>query len=228
MGLFSDRLGPKLNLFLLGFVLLLGLTTAGLIIYGFQRTQDEATSSSREGLEEEGQQSLQNETRLTASFGQAQLETTAGFAQQAARYLADVDDDPANAIRHGAADDAASGVTFDSDPQRRTDVFLPAGVALNDAAVADIEDSRVLDQLFPTLLQGFDAQTRSSDFESIAIYFQSVNHVTRMFPPVGDIEQLPATPRSPGRASTAPARTKTRSARRTGACRTRTPPAAAG
>ena len=195
MRLFADRLGPKLNLFLLGFVIVLGAAAAILVMLGFQRTQDEATSSSRQGLEEQAQTTLAKEAIQAAAFGQTQLEATAGFAQQAARYFVSVSDEsPPPEYDSARLNTNPEGVVYDGTPGRRMDVFMPAGTEITDAVRRDLTDSQVLEPLFPALLQGFEATTRSSDYDAIAIYFQSVNHVTRMYPPVPDVTSLPPSP----------------------------------
>ncbi|MBI5289169.1 MAG: GAF domain-containing protein [Chloroflexi bacterium] len=193
MRLFPDRLGPKLNLLLVGSVVLLGVAMAALIFFGFERTQSEATRSSREGLEVEGKRNLGTMTQVQAAFGQSQMETTAGFAQQAARYVVD-----RSAAAPGEPFDTSrlatlpSGIRYDATTGRRSDLLIPAGATLDDAALRTITESGALDELFPILLQGYSSESRSADYDAIQIYYQTVHNVTRVYPPVVDVAALPA------------------------------------
>ncbi len=192
MGLIPDRLGPKLGLFLVGMFAVLGVATAALIIFGFERTRNDATQSSREGLEQEGQRTLLRFTTSQAAYAQSQMEATAGFAEQASSYFTNARANrPADPIPASALSTTAQGVHYDANPDRQSDVVVPPGSELTAAVLADVGSSAVLDDLFPTLLAGFGGQARSSNFEPISIYFQSVNNVARIYPRVPDIEDLP-------------------------------------
>jgi PAS domain S-box-containing protein len=187
-----DRLGPKLGLFLAGMFAILGVSTAALIIFGFERTQNEATTSSREGLEQAGQRTLLDSAFIQAAFGQSQLEATAGFAQQASNYLVDVSEraqptplDPA------VFAETESGLLYDARPERRSDLIIPAGTELTTEILQDAARSAILDDLFPTLLRGYTGQTRSPNYGAISIYYQGLNNVARIYPPVPDIDTLP-------------------------------------
>lgn len=190
MRLIPDRLGPKLGLFLVGMFALLGLATAALIIFGFARTRDDATESSREGLEQEAQRTLLRFTTSQADFAQAQLEATAGLAEQASRYMLDARErqvvDPAAA---GALQTTSQGVRFDARPDRRSDVLIPQGTEATTEALTDVSTSAVLDDLFPSLLEEGSASA-TTNFEPISMYFQSVNNVARIYPRVPDIEDV--------------------------------------
>src|SRR5947209_4825391 len=65
-----SRLGPKLNLSLLAFMLVLGTAIAALMLFGFKRTQTDATSRSREGLEEQARAQLYGLSDQEAGIGQ--------------------------------------------------------------------------------------------------------------------------------------------------------------
>lgn len=192
MGLIPDRLGPKLGLFLVGMFAVLGVATAALIVVGFQRTRDDATQSSRDGLEQEGQRTLLRFTTSQAAYAQAQMEATAGFAEQASSYFINARSSrPTDPVEAAALSTTAQGVHYDANPDRQSDVVVLAGSELSAAVLDDVGSSAVLDELFPTLLAGFGGQARSSNFEPISIYFQSVNNVARIYPRVPDIEELP-------------------------------------
>jgi hypothetical protein len=87
MGLVGASLGTKLNLALLLFALILGISMAVLIFYGFDRTQTNATAHSREGLEDSGQTYIQYLASAQASSGVLQMEYASQLGQEAARYL---------------------------------------------------------------------------------------------------------------------------------------------
>jgi GAF domain-containing protein len=188
--IFPRRLGPKLNLSLLVFLVLLGAATASLVLLGFRRTQHNATKTSREGLETQARQTLGIVTQMQAGFGQAQLEATAGFGQQAARYMIDARTivnptawDPSRLAR------SPQGDTYDPDPRRVTSVYVPGILPVDEKVLRDLRDSAVLDAVFPSILAGYSGDTRSPNFDAVAIYFNSVNGVTRYFPAL-PIEQL--------------------------------------
>jgi PAS domain S-box-containing protein len=183
--LLPNRLGPKLNLSLLVFLLLLGGATAFLLIIGFRSSQNDATRRSSDALEQQAKDTLGLLAQTQASFGEAQLESTAGLGQQAAHYF--VDAAPANTAPPFDASRLArtdSGQLTDPAPNRTSSVMIPAGVPVSDAVLRDARDSATLDTLFPAILAGFSGDTRSPNFEAIAVYFNSVTGFTRYYPPV--------------------------------------------
>ena len=83
----ANRLGPKLILTTLIFLLVLAIATALLVTQGFRQTQNDATRRSSEGLEAQGRDALlkltQNEAGLSTNlFHQAVI-----TANQAAQYF---------------------------------------------------------------------------------------------------------------------------------------------
>ena len=82
------RLGPKLNLSMLVFMLLLGAATAVLVIVGFNRSQSNAAAESRQGLEREGSAHLQQTSEQQAYIGALQLAPAADWGHQAGWFLA--------------------------------------------------------------------------------------------------------------------------------------------
>jgi signal transduction histidine kinase len=79
----------------------------------------------------------------------------------------------------------ASGVLFDPDPGRLSDLAMPNFAPLNVAALEDMSDSAVLDSLFPVLLARYPGLSRGENTNAIAIYFASVNQVHRYYPVIG-------------------------------------------
>ena len=183
MRLIPDRIGVKLNISILLFLVLLAAATAALVYAGFERTQHEATQSSERGLEAQGRDALAQFASFNAAFGQAQLEATAGLAQQAARFISDGAvraDFPA--VEAGQFARADNGYLILADPARRTDTVLAPSATIGEAQLRDIRESAALDDLFPALLPGFSGATRSPDFDAVAIYFDGTSGVTRMYP----------------------------------------------
>ncbi|MGE0057106.1 MAG: histidine kinase, partial [Dehalococcoidia bacterium] len=182
----AASLGLKLNLTLFFFVLLLGSATAAFILYGFQRTQDNATNRSREGLEEIGRQQLQTIASDQADLGSFQLQWAADSSQMAARYLSEIKRQgggvPFDASRLVRSE---SGVLYDPNPNRVSDVVMPNFAPLTPAAVQDIQETAALDALFPTILSKYPGQLRGTNFDAIAVTYSSVNQVTRYYPPIG-------------------------------------------
>ncbi len=182
----SSSLGFKLNLSLLFVVLLLGSATAAFILIGFERTQNNATEKSREGLEELGRNQVMTIARDQSDLGATQLSWAADATHLAAKYLIDIKQrggtvpfDTSGLIR------APNGVLYDPNPSRITDVGLPNFAPLSAAALQDITDTAALDAVFPAILAGYPGQIREINFDAIAVTFSSVNQVTRYFPPIG-------------------------------------------
>jgi hypothetical protein len=65
-------------------MLVVGTATALLTLFGFLRTQDNATKQSQE------EDALYASAHMQAFIGEPQLGATAGFGQQAARYMIDL------------------------------------------------------------------------------------------------------------------------------------------
>ncbi len=182
----AASLGLKLNLSMLFFVLLLGSATASFILYGFQRTQDNATERSRESLEEIGRQQVQTIASDQADLGAFQLLWASDASQMAARYLVElkrnggrVPFDATGLTR------TPGGVLYDPDPNRTTDLVMPNFAPLTAAAMQDIADTAAFDALFPVIMSTYPGQLRGQNFDAIAVTYSSVNQVTRYYPPIG-------------------------------------------
>lgn len=175
MRAFFNRLGTKLVLTTLILVTLLATVTAALVTLGFRQTQSNAVQRSRQGLETQGRVSLLQLTQREAQLGAAQLQRAAAFSRAAADYLA--------AMRRLGGTlpwDSSSvargpdGQRFDTNPARRTEVWIGNDVTLDAAVERDLRESAVLDALFPTLLAQYP--------EATSIYFVSPRGVERYYP----------------------------------------------
>lgn len=176
------RLGPKLNLSLLVFILALGTATAILVLVGFQRSQDNAAERSREGLEREGVSHLQSLSQQQAYIGELQLSPAAEWSHQAASYF--LLEGPAAAPLSGSAfTTAPNGIRHDTTLNRATDLVLPAGVELTPDVLDDARQSSVLNEFFVSLFTDFDGRMVEDAFRPIAIFYVSDNNLTRYFPP---------------------------------------------
>jgi len=190
----SLSLGTKLNIALLAFLLVLGGATSAIIIYGFNRTQDNANERSREALEEEGKLALEALVGGLADAGALQLEYAAEVGQRAGRYLHDFQATGATAqyevSRYVQTED---DVWYDPDPERISDIVIPNHVPVLEGAVLDdIAFSAPLDAIFPALAEGFPGQLSGDAFHPFAIIFIGVNGVGRYYPPIGISETTPA------------------------------------
>ncbi|MEX0750163.1 MAG: PAS domain S-box protein, partial [Dehalococcoidia bacterium] len=185
MQFLPKRLGPKLNLSLLVFFLLLGGATSALVFFGFQRTQDDATDLSRQALEVQGSETLERLADQTSFSGQLIVQQATTDASAAASYLA-------NAHQLGATvpwdparlTPAPNGALIDPSTTRTTDVWVPASLEMNERLRDDLSGSATLDALFPTLERG--------NPDAVAIYYVTPSGAVRQYPPYGRNDSLPA------------------------------------
>lgn len=174
MQLLPTRLGPKLNLSIIIFLVLLAAATSAVVFVRFNQTQRNATESSRAGLEEQGTATLLSLARLVSDQGQLMLDDAAAIGAYSAGNMT-------AAARTGSTTfDAArlrqdgAGVTFDPDAARITDVWVAPGQPIDAAVERDLRDSAALDALFPSLLARYP--------DAVAIYFLSPHDAVRMYP----------------------------------------------
>ncbi len=180
------RLGPKINAFVVVFLGTLALVTAGLLAFGFHRSQDSARDRSREGLIEEAGSEILYQAATNAFIGNTFVDEATDSAAEAAALLVDLPETGARVpFDAGALATSADGRRYDADPDRASDVFVPAGVTIDAPVERDLRDSAALDALFPALLAGMP--------DAIAIFYTSVEGVTRYYPPSGFGERAPAT-----------------------------------
>jgi hypothetical protein len=176
-------LGFKLNLSLLFLFLMVGAATAALILYGLNRMQDNATTRSHEALEELGEVAVEGVVAGQASYGAVAIDGASEMGHRAGNYMASFQQagsqaqaDFSQLIR------APNGALFNPDPNRISDVLIPAYVSITPEVMDDFQYSAALDSLYPALLQSVPGSVKNADFNPIAIYFVSSNGVIRSYP----------------------------------------------
>lgn len=179
----ANRLGPKLILTTLAFLLVLAIATALLVTQGFRQTQNDATRRSSEGLEVQGRDALlkltQNEANLSTNlFHQAVI-----TANQGAQYFASMAE-LGGSTRWDSEKNLSLGSTgglYDLRPERLSDLWLPNYLpGINPGLERGLRDSANLDALVPSLL------SENPDF--VSIYHINDWGMTRYYPPVGIYE----------------------------------------
>lgn len=184
------RLGPKLNLSLLLFMVVLGAATATLVLFGFHRTQDNATRTSRDGLERQGVKTLLSNAETQAYIGQLQFFPAIEWGHQSARYMAVAPyESTLPAPEVPALKPDAEGNLHDTRAIRLTDIFVPAGAA--PAGVErDLRDSAPLDTLFPSLMADFPGRLTEDNFRPIAVYYIGPSGALRHYPATGELQRV--------------------------------------
>ena len=180
-------IGPKLNLSLLTFMLILMGATAALVLFGFNRTQDTAAGRSREALEEQGLSTLELYTQQQAYIGELQLFPGTEWGHQSARYMVLAEFESPGTITEPNLVRHPNGVWYNPDPRRLTDVVVPGGGTLSDAVLRDLRESSPLDGLFPSLMADFPGRLTDYSFRPIAVYFIGVTGATRYYPGNSDL-----------------------------------------
>jgi len=194
----ATGLGFKLNLSLLTFLIALGAAMALLIFFGFRRTQHDATTSSREGLEAQGRQTMLSFAQLNSGFAQFIVSQAVTKGHDAARYMEALPRTggsvPWDASRLARL---TNGALYDPSPTRTSDVWVPATVPLDEAALRDLRDSAGLDALFPALFERYGAAVAGSD--TARLYFLSASGVMRSYPTAGSGADVVPVDLSPAR-----------------------------
>ncbi|MBV9788472.1 MAG: response regulator, partial [Chloroflexi bacterium] len=175
----ANRLGPKLILTTLVFLLLLAIATALLVTQGFRQTQNDATRRSSEGLEAQGRDALLKLTQNEASLSTNLFHQAVITANQAADYFVSMAElgggvqwDTQKNLSRGS-----TGIMHDLRPERRSDLWLPNYIpTINPGLERGIRDSANLDALVPSLL------AENPDF--VSIYHINDWGMTRYYPPV--------------------------------------------
>ena len=188
MPLRSAGLGLKLNLYLLLLFAVLGAATSAILVYGFNRTQDNATQRSQEALEELGRLTLSAAAGGGAEQGGLQFESASEIGQQAANYMESFGQVGATTpgIDSSALARTDAGLYYDPDPSRTSDLLIWSYVALDDAPVQDeLAYSAPLDAIFDTLFRSFADEVGGRNFDPDVIAFFGVNGVNRYYPPRG-------------------------------------------
>lgn len=168
-----NRLGPKLILMTLVFMLILALITSVLITQGFQRAQTE-------GLMAQGQESLLALTQLQGQLSTAEFQQARHTGTIAGRYIVAAQDldsptpwDSASRMRR-----RSDGQFADENPARLSDVVIPNTVREIDPQMdANLRYSAILDSLAPLLLTDYP--------DAAALYYISPDGATRFYPVIG-------------------------------------------
>jgi signal transduction histidine kinase len=179
---FLNSLRAKLLVTTLAFVTVLAFALALLIIYGFRETQANAKAQSIAGLQEQGREALRTLVDREAQLTTFYFQEPATASRTAAHYLSSMKQLGGNVsntamfevVRH------PEGHATNPNPERRSDLYVPNFVSLNDPATRRvIDESAALDGLAPALLQEFR--------QAVALYYVSTQPVTRYYP-MGVIE----------------------------------------
>jgi PAS domain S-box-containing protein len=180
------RLGQKLNVALFLFLLVVGLITATQVFFAFDRAQKDATEKSQRGLEELGRQNMLDLAQSQAGFGVLQMQAASEAAFHAAAYIVEhkrvvgsAQYDPSR-LQRGEMEHL-----YDPDPNRRTDIVIPASVEFTPESVEDISESASLDAIFPVLMTGAPGRERDANFDATGMTYISENGVMRFFPTLG-------------------------------------------
>jgi hypothetical protein len=121
----GGSLGLKLNLALVFFFLMLGGLTTVLILYGFYRTQDNASSTSQEGLEDFGSKTLGSFARLVGGQVALSFARASQSAAIGAQYLLDADSSVPSTWDSSVLVANDAGVLYDPDDNRLADAWIP-------------------------------------------------------------------------------------------------------
>ncbi len=186
------RLGPKLNLSLLLFMMVVGTATAALVLFGFHRTQDNAAQTSRDGLERQGVTTLLSNAETQAYIGQLQFFPAIEWGHQSARYMAVAPyESTLPAPEVPALKPDAEGNLHDTRAVRLTDLFVPAGAPAGQVE-RDLRESAPLDTLFPSLMADFPGRLTEDNFRPIAVYYIGPSGALRHYPATGEIHRTAA------------------------------------
>ena len=180
------RLGPKLNLSLLMFIVLLGIATTVLVLVGFNRSQSNAAAKSREGLETEGREHLEQISQQQAYIGSLQLAPAAEWGHQSGWFLA-LKGQTEPAIDGSNLARTESGRLYDADPARLSDVLIPSGVELTPRVLKDLSESSVLEGFFVSLFADNESSLFEDPFRPVAIFYTSIDGMTRYYPPTNSL-----------------------------------------
>jgi rsbT co-antagonist protein RsbR len=174
------RLGSKLLLTTIVFLVVLATVTSMLLTRGFRQTQQDATNLSRVGLETQGTVSLAALAQREAEVARWQLQGAITAGQHAAQMMSTF-------IRVGGSVPSAEpdqlvrgshGVTFDPNPQRHSEIWVPNYLTSIDQDLArDIRASASLETLFSALIAQYP--------NAVAVYYIHPRGFARYYPVIG-------------------------------------------
>lgn len=177
-------LRTKLNLALAVLLAAFGAALAAILLIGFERTQGDATASSRKGLEQQSQETLGVLTATQAQVGQLQLSSAADLSLLASRYMTE---SLRLEVRYPADPDRLTvrdGIVFDARLGRDSDIWYPGALPLAGQALQDFDQSGALEALLQTLYET-QGLSRESNFQPVAVYYTGPSGLLRYFPPIG-------------------------------------------
>ena len=178
-------LGIKITAGLLVFLVVLGVATIWLVTRGFNQAERTAVGHSAESLENQSKANLIQLTQLEARLYNAALVKAANLTQVAAAYVVNTHAgghiiDWKNSARHVIWSSAQltrspDGLLYyDASPDRQTEVLHPGNIRPDSQTDELLQDSAILDELFPSLLP--QAET------GVGIYFQGPQLTFRYYP----------------------------------------------
>lgn len=177
----ATSLGIKLNLSLFVFLVALGAAMALLILFGFRRSQHDATTRSQEGLEAQGRHTLMGFAESNAYVGQFIVSQAVTKGHDAAAYMEAVQ---ASGATSAAGNDVLAhttdGALYDPSPGRVSDVWVPSSVALDPNSEQDVRGSSVLDPLFPVIFAKYGQGFSGND--TVSVHYMSARGVLRTYP----------------------------------------------
>ncbi len=188
MHLSRANLGLKLNMALLAFFVMFGVATSVVLVYGFNRTQEDATERSEAALAELGSLALSAVVSGAAEQGGLQFETASEIGQRAARHMESFRDvggsiPPIESARLARTD---AGLYYDPAPDRTSDLLILGGASPDAPGVReDMAYSASLNAVFDGLFQGFSDDVGGRNFDASAISFLGLSGVTLYYPPIG-------------------------------------------
>ncbi|HEU4323039.1 MAG TPA: cache domain-containing protein [Roseiflexaceae bacterium] len=189
----TQRIGPRLIFTVVLFLIVLGLVTSGLLVNGLRQANSDAAGQSRAALIDQKQQSLVREVAYEGQLSDTRFQQSAAAARHTVAAMRD-------AVRQGLLPQVVQdqqlarqpdGYYADARPGRRSDTFLPAGVAVDPQVQRSLRESAVLDSLFPSILR--------ENADVVAAYFIDPRGFARYYPVV-DLASLIADDPNPASA----------------------------
>ena len=178
-------IGIKITTGLLVFLMVLAVATIWLVTRGFNQAEQTAVGHSAESLQNQSKANLVELTKLEAQLYNAALVKAANLTQIAAAYVVNTHADgkiidwenSASHVIWSSAQLARSPdglLYYDANPDRQTEVLHPGNIPPDAQTDESLQDSAVLDELFPSLLP--QAET------GVGIYFQGPQLTFRYYP----------------------------------------------
>ncbi|HEY1012777.1 MAG TPA: HAMP domain-containing protein [Herpetosiphonaceae bacterium] len=183
MNLLPTRLAGKVVWTSFAFLLIVALVTGLLVKTGFDQTEETATARSLQGFIDESRQTLAIITAEEAQLTTSQLQTAATLLTTAGDQLLA----SAGATASPTATQLtrnAGGTTFDPNPNRVSDIWIPSTLTVNAALRQRIAASASLDTLAPSLLRQYP--------DAASMAFTAVDGWARYYPPVGLQDLVPS------------------------------------